>query len=121
MCKRDIVLVVDMSNSIEQSNFDNKVKPFLVELVSSAAINIDRDHGAQISMVVFSDSNRDRDARIGRRADKTKVFFRWNKYTTKQSLVDVIKKKMLWNNLHGQYTYTAEGLRLVNAKVSKDG
>ena len=56
-CKKDLVLIVDTSNSIGEHDFNHNVKKFLKNLVTDSRLNVGPD-GTEIGLILFSSRER---------------------------------------------------------------
>ena len=101
-CKKDILIVLDMSNSIGRDPFIDNARPFLLNLVKQ--LNIDRVRGSQLAMIIFSSK------------DKTRVFFNFNELTTKAEIIEKIGSMSI-EQLGGTYTRTGLAFNYANTKV----
>ena len=64
-CKKDLLLIVDTSYSIGQSDFEAKIKPFLKNLVKDPQLNVGPE-GTHVGLILFSSEQKTRSKlRIG--------------------------------------------------------
>jgi len=104
VCKKDILILLDTSNSIGASHFDNEVKPFLESLVKSPKLNVGPD-GTRLSLMTFSDYQ------------NTKVRLSFGAYTL-QDYLDFFKNDLPWASVHGPRTRTGTATKIANETVS---
>ena len=103
-CKKDILLLLDTSNSIGRNHFDNDVKPFLSSLVNSPKLNVGPD-GTQLALVTFSNDQ------------NTRMRFGFARRTV-QDYQNYFDQDLTWDNVHGDRTMTGDGARIADTQVS---
>ena len=104
MCKKDILILLDTSNSIGSGHFDNDVKPFLESLVKSPKLNVGPD-GTRLALITFSDEI------------NTKLRLAFGAFT-RQDYLDYFNKKLQWPLVHGPRTMTGTATKIANDTVS---
>ena len=97
-CKKDLVLLVDTSNSIGMHDFNHNLKKFLKNLVTDSRLNVGPG-GTEIGLTLFSSRKRTMvKLRIGQITDSQQL---WN-------YIDCLQ----WMQVSGGYTRTDRfGLR----------
>lgn len=108
LCKKDLLILLDASYSIGKSDFDKKIKPFLIKLVNSPKLNVAPD-GTQFSLVTFSDDR------------NTQLRFNFGAYNTPQALEDYIndkdRKGLDYNRVSGGRTFTGKAAEIADTQV----
>ena len=102
-CKKDLLIVLDISYSIGRATFQDKVKPFLEKFVKDPNLNVGTQ-GTHIAMIVFSNTA------------KTKVLRNFGAKSTQKD-VEAFIKSLDWNKLSGDRTRTGLALKMANNKV----
>ena len=97
-CKKDLLLIVDTSYSIGESDFNNNVKEFLKNLVTDSRLNVGQD-GTQIGLILFSSE------------EKTLVKLRMGQIKDAQQLGNYMKN-LQWKQVSGDRTRTELALDL---------
>ena len=101
-CKKDLLILLDVSFSIGESTFNKEIKPFLNELVEHPKLNVNPT-GTQIAMVVFSQT------------DKTMELLKFgDKLTQKDLKAYFSSDDFTWNKLSGDRTRTGLALQMTN-------
>ena len=103
VCKKDILILLDTSNSIGANHFDNDVKPFLESLAKSPKLNVGPD-ATRLSLITFSDDQ------------NTKLRLPFGAYT-KQDYMDFFKNQLQWKSVHGPRTMTGTAIKIANDTV----
>ena len=103
VCKKDILILLDTSNSIGQHHYDTDVIPFLKSLVTSPKMNVAPD-GTRLSLITFSNSqNTKRRLQFGAK--------------TVQEYLNFFDTKLQWNNVHGDRTKTGDATKIADETV----
>ena len=96
-CKKDLLLLVDTSNSIGKDAFD-QVKKSLKKLVMDSRLNVGPD-GTEVGLILFSSK------------DKTEIKLRVGQIEDAQELKKYISN-LQWNDVMGRQTRTEMALNL---------
>ena len=102
-CKKDLLLVIDTSDSIGENNFKEKVQPFLMRFVKNYALNVNKD-GTRIAIIRFSTSIR------------TEIMLKFNKLYNAEDIANKIGD-LKWADVHGDETRTEKALGKANEQV----
>ena len=103
LCKKDILILLDTSISIGESNFNDKVKPFLKNLVQNPQLNVS-PQGTQIAMITFSYTS------------KTKIRLNFGDKTSRSNVVKFIEN-LNWRTIFGRHTRTGLALQMAKDQV----
>ena len=102
-CKKDLLLIVDTSYSIGENDFNNNVKPFLINLVKDSLLNVGPD-GTHIGLILFSSKK------------KTEIKLRVGQIEDAQQLANYIDS-LQWKAVSGDRTRTEEALDLAKTEI----
>ena len=100
-CRKDILLLWDVSNSLKKQGFA-QVKKFLKELIQTESLNVKED-GTHIAFIVFSSER------------NTRRLLNFGVKTELSDLVDWLEGlTRRGNNLHGTRTYTGKAFEIAS-------
>lgn len=105
VCKKDILIVLDVSYSIGKTAFDGEIKPFMKNLIKNKKLNVGV-HGTHIAMIVFSSQ------------PKTKVLLTFGDKTSQKEL-ELFVDQMDWVHLSGGRTKTGLALEIADTQIFK--
>ena len=102
-CRKDLVILIDASNSIGKGNFKEYVRPFLKNLVKSPKLDVG-PQGTRIAFVTFSNESR------------TKYRLKFGD-RTREDYETFINNTLRWDVVSGGQTYTGMALGIVDNEV----
>ncbi|CAB4031061.1 Hypothetical predicted protein, partial [Paramuricea clavata] len=111
-CKKDILILLDTSNSIGKDDFNNEVKPFLRDFVSDKTLNIGRN-GAQLALLLFSKWDDPNSRYYRKEDDKTKLVIPFDLHYDAKMFERYINNTE-WRNIKGGHTRTDKALEIAN-------
>jgi hypothetical protein len=100
-CIKDILIIWDNSQSVGLSAFQDSVKPFLKNLVSSSKLNVGKD-GTHIGIITFSSPAR------------THSLLEIGNITSPDKLTSYLDTLDYENKLMGPWTFTGDALAIAN-------
>lgn len=102
VCKIDLLILLDISNSITESVFDNQIKGFLRKLVANDKLSVGPDH-TNIAMIRFSNT------------ENTEPLFKFGEKPRQTDLEDYFTgNEFTWNGLSGDRTRTGVAFHIAN-------
>ncbi|XP_028411832.1 uncharacterized protein LOC114534568 isoform X2 [Dendronephthya gigantea] len=105
-CIKDILVLWDNSPSVNVTNFNNRVRPFLKTLIADEKLNVGRD-GTHIGFITFAS------------AEKTRVLLRVGQKTDKEDLQTWLDNLNYKKDLTGRNTFTGNAFKLASDEFSE--
>ena len=108
-CKRDILILWDCSKSIKFDTLKTKIIPFLIGLVNSIKLNVNKE-GTHLGFITFSRKEKTKVLKkVGEMQDPDELRNWLNQYKSETYFNTIYSKELLGNK-----TYTGEAFKLAD-------